>query len=348
MAIDVAKLEEKIDRSIATSTDIDMSLGGIQFKSMVELMEFSKMMAVSDCAIPPHLRGNPGACLAICTKALRFGFDPFALAEHSFAMDKEVDVTVEQPGGGRSVQKKKVQIIAYDSFVIAAIINAHAPIIGRMKIEYEGEGQDRRCIVSAIVPGEKEPLVHRSPTLGERLKAIGTTDKGYIKGSPLWGNKPDQQLAYDTRRDFCRKYFPEILLGWYDRDEFDENERAVTATDVTPANQNTGLASRIKKKGTKGFHPDNMKAIDHKPGETLPETAAKPEPVPVERSEIDTEIEQKRAALAQCTDADEVQVITEGVTDLLREKNREDLLPGFLETVSKEANRIASQPAGGG
>ena len=56
-------------------------------------------MSVSGAAVPVHLRGNPGACLAICTKALRFNFDPFSLAEHSFSMKKYVDVTVENANG---------------------------------------------------------------------------------------------------------------------------------------------------------------------------------------------------------------------------------------------------------
>jgi hypothetical protein len=280
--LDVAKIDEKIDKTLAASTTIDMSLGGVQFKSMLELMDFAKIMAISDCAVPPHLRGNPGACLAICTKALRFGFDPFALAEHSFAMDKEESITIESANGGRVTQKEKVKIIAYDSFVIAAIINAHAPITGRMQIAYEGEGDNLRCKITAVSQGVT--LEHVSPTLGERIKAIGKSDKGYIKGSPLWLTKPHQQLAYDARRDFCRKFFPEILMGWYDKDEYDENVRAVRATDVTEDTPNLGDRLRkAKKKGERGFQPEHVQQIEHKSGETLPDAAtATPAAEPVE------------------------------------------------------------------
>lgn len=250
---DLARIEEKIDRAAAGATEISMKLGGVQFATMVEVMEFSKLMAVSGSAVPPHLRGNPGGCLAICTKALRFGFDPFALAEHSFAMRKPMDVTVVNEGGGRVTKKEDVETIAYDSYVIRAVIEAHAPIKGRLKYDYQGEGDQRRCAVSAVLRDGGAVVTHVSPTLAERLKAIGKNERGFIKGSPLWETKPDQQLAYDTARDFCRRYFPEILMGWYDKDEFEEHVRAETAQDITPK---PDIARRLKgKKQDTGFQP---------------------------------------------------------------------------------------------
>lgn len=181
--MDIAKLEDKIDKAAAGATAIDMSLGGIQFKSMIELMEFAKLMAVSGCAVPPHLRGNPGACLAVCTKALRFGFDPFSLAEHSYSMVKSQKVD------GSWVD---VETIAYDSFVIRAIIQAHAKITGPLQYVYEGEGDERKCTVTATPSDSSKPNALTSPTLGKIKANIGTNDKGKLKGSPLWTTKPDQ------------------------------------------------------------------------------------------------------------------------------------------------------------
>lgn len=261
---DVSRIEERIDRTELSTTSIDMKLGGVQFSTMIEVMEFAKLMAVSGLAVPLHMRGNPGACLAVCTKALRFGFDPFALAEHSYTMEKNVK--------DEANQWHKIETIAYDSFVIHAIIEAHAPLMGRLRITYEGEGDNRTCTVTGIPRGEKEPLTHTGPTLGQLKAARGRNEKGQIKGSPLWDTKPDQQLAYDTRRDFCRKFFPEVLMGWIDRDEMDENVRAETAQDVTTGPK---LSERLPGKGKnrRGFHADNTKEIEHKPAETLPEAA---------------------------------------------------------------------------
>jgi hypothetical protein len=225
--IDVVKIEEKIDRTAAGSTAIAMDLGGVRFVSMMELMEFAKLMAVSREAVPPHLRGNPGACLAICTRALRFNFDPFSLAEHSFLRIKKRK--------DREGNWSEEGTISYDSFVIRAIIQAHAPITGALLYTYEGDGDDRRCIVAAKPKGGGETLIYRGPTLGELKRDIGKNEKGETKGSPLWDSaKSDQQQAYDAGRDFCRRHFPHILLGWYDKDEFEEHRGPDRAKDVTP------------------------------------------------------------------------------------------------------------------
>lgn len=266
--MDVSKIEDKIDRAAAGGTEISMSLGGIQFRTMIEVMEFAKLMAVSQQAVPHHLRGNPGACLAICTKALRFGFDPFALAEHSMSMKKSVKTETGW---------EMVETIAYDSFVIRAIINAHAPIKGGIRYSFEGEGDDLVCIALAYPKDGGVPIVHKSATLRERLDAIEKNDKGQLKGSPLWSNpaKVRVQFAYDTGRDLCRVHFPDVLLGWYDRDEMDgEVARAAAAKDVTPkpslaarlgGNQGAGFSAKHVEKEIKGS-AESASAADGKVG----------------------------------------------------------------------------------
>jgi len=243
--IDLGKIESRIDHAAAGATAISMSFGGVQFQTMMEVMQFAKLMAVSGSAIPPHLRGNPGGCLAICTRALRFGFDPFALAEHSFVMKK--------PQKDAAGNWSDIETIAFDSFVIHAIIEAHAPIVGRLRPKYEGEGDGLKVTVFGTPKGERDPLVHTSQTVGEIVKQIGRNEKGKLRGSPLWETKPEQQIWYYARRDFCRKYFPEILLGWYDKDELEETARATMATDITPS-----IAKRLtggkKKQGFDGEH----------------------------------------------------------------------------------------------
>lgn len=245
--MDPLKIEEKLDRVAAGATMIDMALGGVRFQSMMELMEFSKLMSLSQLAVPVHLRNNPGACLAICTKALRFGFDPFALAEHSFTMAKNVK------DGNEWV---KVETIAYDSAVIRAVINAHAPIKEKLTYRFEGEGTDRVCIAIAK-PIKGDVIEWKSAKIGEKLAAMKRNDKGEIKGSPLWeGPKQDVQFAYDTGRDLCRINFPEVLMGWNDRDDFDEAARAEKAKDVTPRPR---IADKLKGTAQAGFNADHVK-----------------------------------------------------------------------------------------
>jgi len=199
--------------------------------------------------VPIHLRGNPGACLAICTKAVRFRFDPFALAEHSYSMWKSIKV-----GNAWT----DVETIAYDSFVIHAIIEAHGKVTGQLKPTYQGEGDDLTCTCTGVLNGEKMSVT--SPRLGDIKTRIGRNDQGKLKGSPLWDAKPRQQIWYDVRRDWCRAFQPHILLGWYDKDEL--MEHGARMNDVTPPQEKiTGLAQRLK--DAKAQHADRGFDADH-------------------------------------------------------------------------------------
>jgi hypothetical protein len=243
MALELARIEEKIDRVAAGGTEVAMGFGGVKFATLLELMEFAKLMAVSGSAVPVHLRGNPGTCLAVCTKALRYGFDPFSLAEHSYTMSKSMKV---------DGQWQDVETIAYDSFVIHAIIEAHGDVTGKLKPTYIGEGDDMKCICTGVVNGET--LEVETDTVGKIKARIGRNDKGKLKGSPLWESKPKQQLWYDARRDWCRAHQPHILLGWYDKDELQEHGPDVR--DVTPAKPD--IASRLKGGKGRGFSANHV------------------------------------------------------------------------------------------
>lgn len=229
-----------------------IGLTGVKFTSMLEVIEFSSLMAASAPAVPVHLQDNPGACLAICVKALRFGFDPFSLAEHSYLAEKLV---------GNGSDTETVQTIAYDSFVIRAIIQAHAPIIGNLEFSYEGEGDARKCTVTATPKDGGKIETVTSPTLGELRKARAG------KGSSLWETKSDQQLGYDTGRDFCRLYHPEILLGWYDKDEMAEYGNKTIKIPAKPK-----VGARLKgQKNRAGFSAASVSAAL---GDTPPAPAA--------------------------------------------------------------------------
>lgn len=246
------------------ASEVATGLGSLRFKNMVELMDYARLMAASGPGVPLHLRDNPGACLAIATRAVRFGFDPFALAEHSFLSEKGY-------GENRS------ETLAFDSFVIRAIIQAHAPITGALEYTYEGEGGTRRCTVTAkSKDGTVKTLT--SPTLDD-LKAARTED-GQLRGSTLWETKPDQQLGYDTGRDFCRLHHPEILLGWYDKDELQEH------APKTRARPKPAVGSRLGGNTGAGFSETGIAAALGGPDVAAP--AAEPaasEPLSTDDSE---------------------------------------------------------------
>jgi hypothetical protein len=217
-------------------------IGGIQVQNLVQMVEVAKLMSRSGPAVPSYLRDNPGACLAIVIQATEWRLSAFAVANKSYAVENKGEIRV-----------------AYESQLIHAIVESRAPIKGRLKVEYEGEGDNRICIVSGHFKHEVEPSVWRSETLGRRRP--GLNQYGNIKGSPLWMTKPDLQQFYDTSRDWARVYCPDILMGIYSTDELEDSTPigADRAKDVTPGPSNS-LIERLgaTKKPMGGFDADHI------------------------------------------------------------------------------------------
>jgi len=180
-------IEERLRESINKDITGDLRVGGVVWMS--QAMEFAKLMAISGVAVPKHLRNNPGACLGIVTQALNWEMDPFAVANKSYAVSDR---------------------LAYESQLINAVILRRAPIVDRFAVTYSGAGKTRRCTVSAQIKSGAV-LEYESPEMG----LIPT------QNSPLWKADPDQQLFYFASRAFCRRHFPDVLLGVYTRDELE-------------------------------------------------------------------------------------------------------------------------------
>ena len=264
--MDIARIEQKIDRTAAGAVEVSDELGGIRFQNMAEVMEFAKLLSVSGAAIPSHLRGNPGACLAICIQALEWRFSPFFVANKSYL-----------------VNNRGEERIAYESQLLHAVIEARAPIKGRLRARYEGDGDARVCIVYATPKGETEPLEWRSEPLGKRRPS--KNDKGQIKGSPLWESKPDLQQFYDASRDWARAYYPDVLGGVYSKDELDEQFGPERAKDITPK---PSISDRLKgNAGKRGFSKEH---VERETGVTVApkaiEHAVTPTVTPVETKDL--------------------------------------------------------------
>ena len=217
---DLERIESKIDRAAAGAMVVSDQIGGIMFQNMSEVLEFSKLMSLSDGAVPKHLRGNPGACLAVVTQALEWRMSPFAVANKSYFVNDR---------------------IAFESQLIHAIIEARAPLAGRLKASYEGTGADRKCIVTGHLKDEVDPVIYSSPA----IKDIA------VKNSPLWKSDPDQQLWYYASRAWARRFCPDVLLGIYSKDELEaDHVGADKAKDVTPKPK---IGERLKGNRGRGF-----------------------------------------------------------------------------------------------
>lgn len=194
--------------------------GMLMPQSLQEVVTFAQTMSSGAIALPKHLRGEPGACLAICMQALRWEMDPFAVANKSYSVNDR---------------------LGYEAQLVNAVVITRAPIVGRPRYEYSGDGAGRKCRVVIKVVGEDEPLDYETPTLGSIP----------VKNSPLWKSDPDQQLGYYAIRSWARRHTPEVLLGVYTKDELEAEE----PRNVTPPGGGSGLKDRLKGSTTgEGFN----------------------------------------------------------------------------------------------
>ncbi len=209
-------IEARIDRPLANSIGI-ASGTGMAVGSMGQAMEVAKLMSLSGQAVPPHLRENPGACLAVAIQGWEWGINPFAIANKTYVVNDRM---------------------AYESALYQTVLNRRAPIQGRLKCEYVGEGPQRKCRVSAMTI-EGEPVEYTSPPTGT-IKP---------KNSPLWQNDPDQQLWYFSVRAFARRHFADVMLGVYTVDEIRDSEPIRIESTVTPSSPR--MTARLQEQATK-------------------------------------------------------------------------------------------------
>lgn len=209
--------EGKIEKVMSDRTAmVPISDFGLKFENALQVAEAAKLMATAGPMLPEWLQGNPGGCWGIILRATELGISPLTLANWSYL-----------------VENKGVKRVAYESQFYHAIIEARAPIKGRLQHEIIGEGDAMKCRVFATFKGATKESSHLSKTLAELRP--GLNDRGTRKGSPLWDRKPEVQMFYDTSRDWARIFCPDILGGVYARDELeDEDVRADSAIDVSP------------------------------------------------------------------------------------------------------------------
>lgn len=191
------------DQTSTREIGIAVGAGGASIapQNLGEVVRFAEVMCRADIALPKHLRGNAGACMAVALQALEWQMSPFAVASKSYAVNGT---------------------IAYEAQLIAAVVNTRSGIKGRLRYEFIGEGNELSCKVTGIFDGQE--CEYETPPIG----AITT------KNSPLWKSDPRQQLGYFAARSWARRHCPEVILGVYDRDEA-ENFGPTNAKDVTPS-----------------------------------------------------------------------------------------------------------------
>ncbi|MFN3904876.1 MAG: RecT family recombinase [Acinetobacter junii] len=169
----------------------------------------ASVMASSKFAVPKHLQGNTGDCLAIIMQSAQWQMDPFAVAQKTHQING---------------------VLGYEAQLVNAVITNRAPITGRLNFEWYGDWEkingkedkswDKGIKVWATLKGETSP----------REIDVSMGQVGSVRNSPLWVSDPRQQLAYLAIKRWSRLYTPDVILGVYTPDEIAEREEL----DVTP------------------------------------------------------------------------------------------------------------------
>jgi hypothetical protein len=161
---------------------------GLVPTNMAEAIQLANMMANAKL-VPAALQKSPADCMLVVQQAIRWAMDPFAVAQECSVIQ------------GKLMHSGKL---------VAAVINARGNLAERLSFSYDGEGDDRTITVSGRIFGETE-----TRRIQVKLKDARTANR-------VWQSQPDQQLAYFGARVWARRHAPELMLGVYSPEEFDE------------------------------------------------------------------------------------------------------------------------------
>jgi hypothetical protein len=210
--------------------------------SMDKMSRFALMMSKSKITVPKHLQGNEGDCFAIVMQAMQWGMNPFAVAQKTHLVNG---------------------VLGYEAQLVNAVINSRAPISSRLAYEWFGDwskvngktsNEDGVGVtVSATMRGESEP----------RTLSISMAQVGSVRNSPLWVNDPRQQLAYLATKRWSRLYCPDVILGVYTADEFEqEPPRDVTPQPVVSKTASVRDKVAAKKQGQVIDQPTTVEPVE--------------------------------------------------------------------------------------
>jgi hypothetical protein len=296
----ITKITDSLNREKLDSLPVVAERGGVQYVDYAQVMEAAKTMATARGALPEHLRGQLGDCLAIREMALNTGLSPWGLARHSLLVNG---------------------VLSYDGQAIHAIVERNAPLKQRLRFEFSGEGEEMRCTVVGHFKGEATPCVYTSPL----IKQITP------KNSPLWKTDPQQQLSYLCVRRWARRYCPDILLGIIAGDEAAEHLGPENAKDVSP-NLLQRLPGRIEGAG----FSDN---IEQTLKESRPAARRKPKKVQApgnsppwdEQPDYETYLTHLRAWL---------ELLSEGTAIIQHYEDEAPMRAGFVDQERKQLQAI--------
>lgn len=172
--------------------------------------------------LPKHLVGKPADCFRVAVQALKWGMDPFAVAECTSLVH------------GR---------MCYEGKLVMAVLEQMRAIEGRLHWEITGAGPQASIKFWATPRGATKPEEIRG-TVKDWRTAPGKNDQG----NPVpnaWDKQPEVQLVYRAARTWARLHASGTMLG-VDTREDREDETTIDVTHsatIHPAEARTGTAT---------------------------------------------------------------------------------------------------------
>lgn len=161
-------------------------------------MQLASMMAKGKL-VPQHLRDSPGDCLMVIEQAMRWNMSPFAVAQCT------------------SVIQGKLM---FEGKLVSAALHTSGIMEHRLSEEFGGSGDSRCVTLTGTIRGETKPRI------------ITVTLKEAKTSNGMWTKQPDQQLIYFATRAWARRHAPEVMLGVYSPEEFEEPRDKFAGTTI--------------------------------------------------------------------------------------------------------------------
>ena len=203
--------------------------------SMRSIMDMATMMAKGRSTIPAHLAGNPSDCAAVIMQAINWKMNPWAVAQKTHVVNGA---------------------LGYEAQLVNAVIQSSGVTVDRFNYEWYGPWEKiigKSKVIKVPAKEGKKEYEFRVPDYGMNDEVglgvrVWATLKGEtvprvldlllvqaaVRNSPLWATDPKQQLAYLAVKRWARLFSPDVILGVYTPDEYEQDRAAPQERNITP------------------------------------------------------------------------------------------------------------------
>jgi hypothetical protein len=198
-------MDDKVSDQVRKARDvIPVDERGFRPETFGQWIDIAKDMCKATLMLPEHLHHNAPVMAGLLEIASRFRLSPYMLASQTYVQNER---------------------LCFQAQAFGAILYASGLLIGRLRFDFNGEGEDMTCTVSGRFRDDPD-VIHTAttPTLKQLHPGHITKTKDgqrftFVKGSPLWDRDAEQQLGYFGERRWIRRHAPDACMGMYTREE---------------------------------------------------------------------------------------------------------------------------------